>query len=883
MQIVSVQSPYVLLQILPFMQVRVLVMLEDIPPGSNISNPSTNPASSNSGCLQAGELNPQWLIVTVGNPGTLEFVFGSLASANPQVGYYDWAMWPYNASTCSGIFNNTLPPIRCNWNGSSLGGTGIASAANTPTGGSPLNFEPPLTVNGCQQYIICISNFSGVNTLVSFQSLGTASLSCNPNCLQVNSPQICAGKNATIIAVSSGNLANINFSLNPGGLSSPTPTFVVTPTVNTTYTVYATGLNTSSVSVTQTAITTVTVDAQPFAAPTLTQSTCTNTFNAFNLGLTFFPVNSNPSYTVGWSPTAPPGLAPGQTTLNGGIPPGLYSATITAAGGCSAVTSVSINSTPAPPIIALNPPGSSHSITCYQPTVTITPLNANYTYTWSNGLIAPITTSDAAFTSTMTGSWTITAINPASGCIATQTIAIGINTVVPTSAISPTFQNITCSVTSISNVSTTASPSVNITQQILSPLGGTFATTSYTSLYTPGVPGTYTYCVTNGVNGCSDCKNFTVTSNQGFPTFLVNSSPPNFTLGCTTTSVLAVNILSASATNSNQIPTGGPVSYTILAPNASSVTPSGTLSGVSNPTVNVPGTWTVVVKDNNSFCETRLPISILSNTVGPDIVVDTINPVLSCYQPQVTLKGSSSLNLVTYSWGLPGNLSQPGDTLTVYTNTASITNTLVGNYTLSIVNNNSTCKSTSVVPIYQSIFPPKAGISPLTSSISCTTGTVILTNQSSSAVPPNFIFPPTKPVVGLLWEGPTPLDPLQLSTTYVGNVVGIYTLTVKDLNNGCTSKTIATVSDNRVYPTIDSTGSIPPPIDCGSAATLAVHVSNLPSNLLSYTWTTPTGATVFPSVNSPSITAGTKGIYRVLITNTNSGCSTNGFCDCCKW
>src|SRR4051812_37592578 len=47
----------------------------DIPFGNNISNPTTNPASANSGCLLSGELNPQWLMLTVGNAGTLEFIF----------------------------------------------------------------------------------------------------------------------------------------------------------------------------------------------------------------------------------------------------------------------------------------------------------------------------------------------------------------------------------------------------------------------------------------------------------------------------------------------------------------------------------------------------------------------------------------------------------------------------------------------------------------------------------------------------------------------------------------------------------------------------------------------------------------------------------------
>ena len=149
-----------------------------VPAFSNISNPTPNPNPPNSGCLFSGELNPQWLILSVASAGTLEFVFGSGSSANPQVGLYDWIMWPYSPTTCAGIFNNTLPPIRCNWNGSGTGGTGVASASNIATiGGFSVNFEAPLAVNACDQFIICVSNFSGVNTLVTFESIGTASLS----------------------------------------------------------------------------------------------------------------------------------------------------------------------------------------------------------------------------------------------------------------------------------------------------------------------------------------------------------------------------------------------------------------------------------------------------------------------------------------------------------------------------------------------------------------------------------------------------------------------------------------------------------------------------------------------------------------------------------
>ncbi|MDX2171469.1 MAG: hypothetical protein SFY56_00005, partial [Bacteroidota bacterium] len=275
--------------------------VNDLPSGSNISNPSTNPGSANAGCLLSGELKPQWLLITIGNPGNLEFVFGASGSANPQAGYYDWAMWPYSPATCAGIIGNTLPPIRCNWNATSTGGTGIASAGNIPAGGNPGNYEPPIAVNSCQQFIICISNYSGVNTLVSFQSLGTASLSCSPNC----NPNytICAGASATITPVNFAALTSPVYSLNPGGLTSTTGSFVVNPTTTTTYSTYITGLNTVGAVTTITATSNVSVNPLPVLAPTFTQVTCTNTLNAVNLNLTFNPSSATPTYAVLWSPT----------------------------------------------------------------------------------------------------------------------------------------------------------------------------------------------------------------------------------------------------------------------------------------------------------------------------------------------------------------------------------------------------------------------------------------------------------------------------------------------------------------------------------------------------------------------------------------------------
>lgn len=136
-----------------------------------ISNPYTNPASSNSGCLLSGELNSTWFSITVSASGTLAFSFGAPGPVN----CYDWAMWPYNPNACNQIAANTLAPIRCNWNGGCNSFTGVGPV---PPGGNASNFEPVLNVVAGQQFMICFSNYSSALTNVPLNFSGTASIAC---------------------------------------------------------------------------------------------------------------------------------------------------------------------------------------------------------------------------------------------------------------------------------------------------------------------------------------------------------------------------------------------------------------------------------------------------------------------------------------------------------------------------------------------------------------------------------------------------------------------------------------------------------------------------------------------------------------------------------
>jgi gliding motility-associated-like protein len=675
---------------------------------------------------------------------------------------------------------------------------------------------------------------------------------------------MCGGSSATIVPTST--LSNPTYSLvSPTGTFSPAGgIFVVSPSVTTIYTIVA-----NSGTITNTTRDTVKVNPQPNAVPTTTQSTCTSSLNSMNLNLTFNPATPAPGYTITWS-TIPNGvLSPTQfSVLNGGISPGPYTATIVAIGGCSLITNFTINPQPAPALFTVTPFGNTHSITCITPTVELTANNTSLTYTWSSTSFSPVVSISVSLNAGSLGTISCLGQNPLSGCTTSYTFLIVQNVSVPTSTLSNANINITCTQSVIPTMTISASPSVNVSNCIYAPQGGTFCTTSYTTIYQPQAIGVFTHCAVNDENGCGVCKTFTVSSSDNYPTFSVNS-PQSFTLGCSTKSVATINITGAQTT---PIP-GGPVSYTLLPP---SYTLAYTTLPQSTYTVNIPGSWTVVVKDNTNNCETKNVISIIQNTFQPNISANVPRQVLDCGYTTTVLQALSETPNVSFNWGFtgtPGNIN--GSTVTVNINNAANQATLINTYTLTITDNGNACKSTSIIPMNQNIFPPKVLItSGGTTSLTCNTQTIVLTNQSSTGIPATSGYPTGNVISGYTWLGPSPQEPLQVSTTYIAQTIGTYTLIAKDMNNLCLGSGTIEIRDGFVYPTITPPATNPTVLDCGAQSVL-ITPSFVPSGL-TYSWTAPAGSGAVGTKTNSSFQASTPGDFTVIATYPVSGCKTKG-------
>ncbi len=818
---------------------------------------STNQPDAFSGsydCLGSSP-NPAWYFLQVSTSGNIDLYIAG--TGNQDVDFICWGPFTTFSTICSGISLSNV--VDCSYSSSP---TETCNIVNAIAG---------------QYYMVLITNYSNVNQNITFNQIGgTGSTNCG---LLASNSSICAGSNATITANNASNLTNPSYSLNPGALTSPTPSFVVSPTATTNYTVYVTGLNNASVMVTQTAVATVTVKPMPAAAPTATQTSCTSTVNAFNLGLTFVPSLPVPGYTVNWSPIPFSVTNPTQTTGSGGIAPGVYNATISAAGGCSTTTSFSISPSPAPISFNLVPNASTYSITCAQPTVQIALNPPSYTYSWTNGVSAPQTGSLGIFTAANQGTWTVTGVNP-DGCVATQTFIVTQNITTPSSTVSPSIQNIAClSATAVATFTGTAlSPTSNVTHSWYSPSSPGAATNGGSvSIFNPGGPGTYTYCLTDNINGCSVCKTVTVTTTNGYPSFSV-TCPQQFTIGCGTTSLTTLSISNVNTyTSSTSPPTGGPVSYTLLAPSFLGTYTLNPLTGPSVYTVNVPGQYTVVVHDNTNGCETKVPVSVISNTFAPTLTATAVQATLTCDVPKTILQGSSGTPNVSYSWAFPGppGGQLPNDTLTVFTST-NTTNTVVATYTLSVTDNINQCRSTQTLTIYQNTARPTAVITG-SNSLTCNNPTISLTNNSTSNVP--AVFFPTQPVTGYIWSGPSPQPTQQLTSNYVAftpaGVGNSYTLVVKDLNNGCTAVTTKTIADNRIYPIVNTPPPPPFVLDC-AAPNATIHPAMTGTTTgFTYSWVAvPTVS--FGTLTASLTTVNKPGTYKIIVTDPSNGCVSYG-------
>lgn len=276
--------------------------------------------------------------------------------------------------------------------------------------------------------------------------------------------------------------------------------------------------------------------------------------------------------------------------------PGLYTATVTAPNGCTAVATAEVFADLAVPQVAV--PGTT--ITCIQTssalTAAISPPGGMWSLVWSgpqnfsSPLPSPLVSIPGVYTLVVTGS---------NGCSATASAAVLADTISP--QVSAAGGSITCEQSSV-NLSASISPSGSSIQW-------TGPQNFMSVLANPAVSAAGVYSITaSSANGCTAVAT-TIVSADTLP-------PAVSASGTAITCLQGTAFLSAAIT-----PPGSTVEWS---------GPQNFTSGQINPTTTTPGTYTVIATGANG-CSASAGAEVLAQnqpnwllSLGPDLLVEEL-------------------------------------------------------------------------------------------------------------------------------------------------------------------------------------------------------------------------------------------------------------------
>ncbi|MFM8486898.1 MAG: hypothetical protein ACKOCH_11210, partial [Bacteroidota bacterium] len=396
---------------------------------------------------------------------------------------------------------------------------------------------------------------------------------------------------------------------------------------------------------------------------------------------------------------------------------------------------------------------------------------------------------------------------------------------------------ITCAVPTITINSAGSSSGAGFAFQWLTPGGQTVSGTSLQA----SVTGIYTLTVTNLSNGCTSSTTTNVQSNLAAPA--ANAGNDN-TLTCTQQTI-----------GLNGSGSGAPgLTYSWTTTNGSFVT----ATNIPNPVVDQPGVYTLVVTNPVNGCTGSSSVTI---NQAPNLPVAAIAaaPSLTCDRISLNLNatGSSTGGNFIYQWTATngGNIVNGSGTLTPLVDEP-------GTYTLLVTDLSNQCTKTAFIVLGEDIAPPVADAGP-GGTITCT-NTQLTLSGSVQTPQNNYSVSWAASNGGNITGNPNTLFPMV-------NTGGTYTMTVKNLLNGCASSDIVNVQVNQVYPVaaIASPGTL----TC-TAQSVSLNPGGSSTLNASYVWTTVNGHYIQP-VNPVSPVVDQPGTYTLLVTYQDNGCTAS--------
>ncbi len=761
------------------------------------------------------------------------------------------------------------PSVICGGNSSTLtasasGNGGLTYAWSDGASGASTSVSPAATTS----YTVTVKDANGCSATstpvaVTVNSLPIVSASASP-------AVICSGNSTTLTATASGN-GTLTYAWSNGASGVSTS---VSPAASTSYTVTVkdgNGCSATSASVA------VTVNPTP-STPTISAGGPTTFCSGSSVTLS---ANPSSGYSYQWDN--------GGVIIAGATNPtyiattsGIYTVTISNAGcSSSSSTAITVNATPATPTITAG--GATTFCSGGSVTLTGNSTTSGVTYQWDLAGSPISGATNAAYTASASGNYTVTAFTGACSATSTST-PVTVNPNPPNPTIAAGGPTTFCSG---SSVTLSATPASGYSFQWDN--GGAMIAGATNATYIATTSGTYTVTLSTGTCSTSSATAVTViatpatptTSTSGATTFCTGGSV-TLTGNSTTSGVTyqwdlggspiagatnAAYIASASGSYTITAFTGAcsatssPVAVTVnslptvsasaspaivCAGSSSTLTASasgnGTLtytwsnaaSGVStsvSPTVNT--SYTVTVKDANGCSATSAPVAVTVNTLP--IVSASASPAIICAGSPSTLTASATGNgTLTYLWS---NAATGAST--------SVSPAASTSYTVTVKDANGCSVTSAPVAVTVNTLPiVSASASP---AIICAGGSTTLTASATG-----------NGALTYAWSD----GASGVSTSVSPAASTSYTVTVKDAN-GCSVTSAPVAVTVNTLPTVSASAS-PVAICAGSSSTLTASATG--NGTLTYAWSN--GATGISTSVSPTVNTS----YTVTVKDAN-GCS----------
>jgi predicted RNA-binding protein with TRAM domain len=262
--------------------------------------------------------------------------------------------------------------------------------------------------------------------------------------------------------------------------------------------------------------------------------------------------------------------------------------------------------------------------------------------------------------------------------------------------------------------------------------------------------------------------------------------------------------------------------------------PGGFSSNETDPTVSVPGVYTLTVEDPSNGCTAQADATVLQNIVPPG--VSASSGTLTCTSPSISVVGGSPTGGVNWSWTGPSGFNS---------NQQSPSVSEGGLYTLTVTGPNG-CTSVATTTVLVDQTDPEVFLQVDTLTCSLTLTPI----QSTVTLPSSYT-----------WTGPGVFDSTNPNPNV--SVPGLYTVTVTAAN-GCTDVGDIDVPQDIAPPDAGASGNT---INC-ELPTVSISGTSVTPGVV-YNWAGPSG---FDSnQQNPSVSEG--GTYTLTVTALN-GCTS---------